>query len=187
MDVKVQIEEAKREEEVLKNQLIEKDELSLKMEMEIMDLRKKSKLKDSSTILNEILDSQKPFNDKTGLGYNRLKEPSGSGKHDMTPFFVKEKGKELIQNVEKEHKQTRSCCQNSPEENVASKGKHCTRTPSIESKVVDQEHKKKTPPDITSARKSQEFRYEHPSMVIVFLVTILVIKLSNVRIIIQRA
>ncbi len=35
MDLKFHIEEAKRAEEVLKNHLIEKDELSLKMEMEI--------------------------------------------------------------------------------------------------------------------------------------------------------
>lgn len=104
MNLKVQIEEAKRAEEVLKNQLVEKEGSYLKMEMEIMDLRKNTthnKIINSSTILNEILDSQKTSRDKSGLGYNRMKEASGSGKrtsdykYDMTPFFVKEKGEEL--------------------------------------------------------------------------------------------
>ena len=45
------------------------------MEVEFVDLIKKveksNKFLNSSTILNEILDSQRSPNDKSGLGYNK--------------------------------------------------------------------------------------------------------------------
>jgi hypothetical protein len=54
---------AKRVEELLKNQLDEKEESCHKLEAEVVDLRKKveksNKFLNSSTILNEILDSQR--------------------------------------------------------------------------------------------------------------------------------
>ena len=60
----------------MKDQLDEKERTCQKLEMEVVDLRKKdeknvvhAKFKNSSTILGEILDCQgSPF-DKTGLGY----------------------------------------------------------------------------------------------------------------------
>jgi hypothetical protein len=73
--LKTQIEEAKRVEELLKNQVNEKEESCHKLEAKVVDLRKKlenpNKLLNSSTVLNEILDSQRSPNDKSGLGYNK--------------------------------------------------------------------------------------------------------------------
>ena len=97
--LKTQVEEARRIEEVLKDQLDEKERTCQKLEMEVVDLRKKdekndahAKFKNSSTILGEILDYQiSPF-DKTGLGYNKeTKEaevdmnPSSSRVESNTP------------------------------------------------------------------------------------------------------
>jgi hypothetical protein len=73
--LKTQIEEAKRVEELLKNQVNEKEESCHKLENEVVDLRKKveksNKFLNSSTTLNEILDSQRSPNDKLGLGYKK--------------------------------------------------------------------------------------------------------------------
>jgi hypothetical protein len=56
--LKTQIEEAKTIEELLKNQINEKEESCCKLEADIVDLRKKveksNKLLNSSLILNEI-------------------------------------------------------------------------------------------------------------------------------------
>jgi len=173
MNLKVQTEEAKRIGEVLRNQLVEKENSCHKMETEIMDLRRKAtthnRIIDSSAKLNEILDSQKSSNDKSGLGYNKVKEPSGSGKGTLeykTPLFVKEKVKELFSNVAEDGcQQKSSSCQDPLEEDVTLKWKHGT-----EDKIygADQEHtliddqKKEALSDRTSARKNQTFRYEHP-------------------------
>jgi hypothetical protein len=71
--LKTQIEEAKRIEELLKNQINEKEESCCKLEAEIVDLRKKvensNKFLNSSLILDEILESQRSPYDKSGLGY----------------------------------------------------------------------------------------------------------------------
>jgi hypothetical protein len=73
--LKTQPEEAKRVEELLKNQVNEKEESCHKLESEVVDLRNKvdksNKFLNSSTILNGILDSQISPNDKSGLGYNK--------------------------------------------------------------------------------------------------------------------
>ena len=76
--LKTQVEEARRIEETLKDQLDEKDRTCHKLEMEVIDLRKKdekndvhAKFKNSSTILGEILDCQRSPFDKIGLGYNK--------------------------------------------------------------------------------------------------------------------
>ena len=70
--LKTQIEEAKRIEELLKNQINEKEESCCKLEAEIVDLRKKvensNKFLNSSLILSEILESQISPYDKLGLG-----------------------------------------------------------------------------------------------------------------------
>jgi hypothetical protein len=62
----------------LKNQVNEKEESCHKLEDEVVDLRKKLekpnthiKFMNSSTILDEILDSQRYPNDKSCLGYNK--------------------------------------------------------------------------------------------------------------------
>lgn len=61
--LKTQVEEVRRIEEILKDQFDEKDRTCQKLEMEVVDIRKKdekidvhAKFKNSSTILGEILD-----------------------------------------------------------------------------------------------------------------------------------
>jgi hypothetical protein len=75
LSIKTQIEEAKRVEELLKNQVNEKEESCHKLEAEVVDLRKKveksNKFFNISQILNEILESQRSPNDKLGLRYKR--------------------------------------------------------------------------------------------------------------------
>ena len=63
-DLKIQLEEAKRREEVLKNHLDEKEKTCEHLEMEVVGLKKKIeksnvhvKFTNSSVILDEILDS----------------------------------------------------------------------------------------------------------------------------------
>ena len=69
--LKTQIEEAKRIEELLKNQINEKEEPCCKLEAEIVDIRKKveksNKFFKSSRILDEILESQRSPCDKSVL------------------------------------------------------------------------------------------------------------------------
>jgi hypothetical protein len=90
--LKTQIEEAKRTEELLKNQINEKEESCCKLEDEIVDLRKKvensNKLLNSSLILDEILESQRSPYDKSGLGCkgeDTHAEASTSKKHEVNP------------------------------------------------------------------------------------------------------
>jgi hypothetical protein len=95
--LKTQIEEAKMVEELLKNQVDENEESCHKLEAEVVDLRKKieksNKFLNSSTILNEILDSQRSPNDKSGLGYKKKTthvEASTSKKHEVSPSLSKD-------------------------------------------------------------------------------------------------
>jgi hypothetical protein len=81
----------------LRNQINEKEELCHKLEAEVVDLRKKvensNKFLNSSTILNEILDSQRSPNDKSGLGYKKETthvEASTSKKHEVSPSLSKD-------------------------------------------------------------------------------------------------
>jgi hypothetical protein len=90
--LKIQIEEAKRIEELLKNQINEKEDSCCKLEAEIVDLRKKvensNKFLNSSLILDEILESQRSPYDKLGLGYkgeDTHTEASTSKKHEVNP------------------------------------------------------------------------------------------------------
>jgi hypothetical protein len=84
-------------EELLKNQVNEKEESCHKLEDEVGDLRKKvensNKFLNSSTILNEILDSQRSPNDKSGFGYKKEAihvEASNSKKHEVIPSLSKD-------------------------------------------------------------------------------------------------
>ena len=77
VDLKIQLEEAKMMKDVLMNQLNERDKTCERLEMEVVDLRKKNekssayvKLNNNSAILNKILSCQRSPFDKTGLGYN---------------------------------------------------------------------------------------------------------------------
>jgi hypothetical protein len=90
--LKTQIEEAKIIEELLKIQINEKEESCCNLEAEIVDLRKKveksNKFLNSSRILDEILESQRPPCDKSGLGYkgeDTHVEASTSKKHEVSP------------------------------------------------------------------------------------------------------
>jgi hypothetical protein len=67
------------------------------LEDEVVYLRKKvensNKFLNSSKILNEILDSQRSPNDKSGLGYNKESthvEESSSKKHEVNPSLSKD-------------------------------------------------------------------------------------------------
>jgi hypothetical protein len=95
--LKTQIEEAKRVEELLKNQVNEKEKSCHKLEVEVVDLRKKveksNKFLNSSQILNEILESRRPPNDQSGLGYKREDthvEASTSKNHEVSPSLSKD-------------------------------------------------------------------------------------------------
>ena len=74
-DLKTHLEESKRIEEILKDQLEEKEQAIQKLEMEVVGLRKKGEkvdayvnFKDSSVVLDKILDCQRYSCDKIGFG-----------------------------------------------------------------------------------------------------------------------
>jgi hypothetical protein len=76
-NLKVQIEEDKRIEEALKEQLEEKDKIIGNLEAEIVTLRndiQKKNMQNSSKFLDDIISSQKPHLDKSRLGYNQKKK-----------------------------------------------------------------------------------------------------------------
>ena len=82
MDLKNQLQEAKKTEEYIVVLLKERIQYSEKLEKDIIQLRKavdekyiKSKFENNSRILDDILSIQRPSNDKTGLGYDKVKEP----------------------------------------------------------------------------------------------------------------
>ena len=80
-NLKVQIEEVKRIEESLKEQLEERDMIIENLEVEIVTLRKdlqKKNMRNSSKFLNDIISSQRPNHDKSGLGYNQTEKGSSS-------------------------------------------------------------------------------------------------------------
>jgi hypothetical protein len=79
--LKVQIEEDKRIEEALKEQLEGKDRIIGNLEAEIVTLRKdiqKKNMQNSSKVLDDIISSQKSYLDKSGLGYNQTEKGSSS-------------------------------------------------------------------------------------------------------------
>jgi hypothetical protein len=79
--LKVQIEEDKRIEEALKEQLEEKDKIIGNLEAEVVTLRndiQKKNMQNSSKVLDDIISSQKSHLDKSGLGYNQTEKGSSS-------------------------------------------------------------------------------------------------------------
>ena len=79
--MKVQLEEYKRIEETLKEQLEEKDKIIGNLEAEIVILRKdlqKKNMQNSSKVLDDIISRQKSYLDKSGLGYNQTEKGSSS-------------------------------------------------------------------------------------------------------------
>jgi hypothetical protein len=81
MKLKVQIEEDKIIEEALKEQLEERDRIIGNLEAEIVTLRKDIQNKNTqnnSKVLDDIISSQKPHQDKSGLGYNQIEKGSSS-------------------------------------------------------------------------------------------------------------
>jgi chromosome segregation ATPase len=95
-NLKIQLEEAKRREEVVRNQLDRKEEYCHELEAELVNLRKKveksdtqNKFLNNSMILDEILDSQRSPYDKYGLRYNK-EEINTPKKSDEGPPFVKD-------------------------------------------------------------------------------------------------
>jgi hypothetical protein len=80
-DLKVQIEEDKIIEEALKEHLEERDRIIENLEAEIVTLRKdlqKKNMQNNSKVLDNIISSQKPHHDKSGLGYNQTEKGSRS-------------------------------------------------------------------------------------------------------------
>jgi predicted RNase H-like nuclease (RuvC/YqgF family) len=76
-NLKVQIEEDKRVEEALKEQLEERDKIIGNLEAKIVTLRKdlqKKNMQNNSKILDDIINSKKPHHDKSELGYNPKKK-----------------------------------------------------------------------------------------------------------------
>ena len=70
----------------MKDQLDEKDKDCHKLEIEVVELRKKAeqseaheKFKSNSSILDEILECQRSPFDKTGLGYGKTKKETEEG------------------------------------------------------------------------------------------------------------
>jgi hypothetical protein len=79
--LKVQIEEDKRIEETLKEQLEENDKIIGNLEAKIVTLRKdiqKKNMHNSSKVLDDIIGSKKSHLDKSRLGYNQTKKGSSS-------------------------------------------------------------------------------------------------------------
>jgi hypothetical protein len=77
----VQIEEDKRIEEVVKEQLEEKDRIIKNLEAKIVTLRKdiqKKNMQNNSKVLDDIINSKKSHLDKSKLGYNQTEKRSSS-------------------------------------------------------------------------------------------------------------
>jgi hypothetical protein len=73
-NLKVQIEEDKKIEEALKEQLEGRDMIIGNLEAKIVTLRKdlqNKNMQNNSKVLNDIISGQKPHHDKSGFGYNQ--------------------------------------------------------------------------------------------------------------------
>jgi hypothetical protein len=80
-NLKVQIEEDKRIEEALKEQLEGRDMIIENLEAKIVTLRKdlqKKNMENNSKVLNDNIISQRPNHDKYRLGYNQKENGSSS-------------------------------------------------------------------------------------------------------------
>ena len=76
-NLKVQIEEDKRIEEGLKEQLEERDKIIGKIVTLRKDIQKQN-MQNNSKVLDDIISSQKPHHDKSRLGYNHTRNVSRS-------------------------------------------------------------------------------------------------------------
>jgi hypothetical protein len=80
-NLKVQIEEYKRIEETLKEQLEGRYKIIENLEVEIVTLKKdlqKKNMHNNSKFLNDIINSQRPNHEKYGLGYNQTEKGRSS-------------------------------------------------------------------------------------------------------------
>jgi hypothetical protein len=98
-NLKVQIEEDKRVEEALKEQLEERDRIIGNLEAEIVTLRKdlqKKNMQNNSKVLDDIISSQKPHHDKSDLDTIRQKRDQApkqqSKKHIQKSMQKQSKG-----------------------------------------------------------------------------------------------
>jgi predicted RNase H-like nuclease (RuvC/YqgF family) len=76
-ELKVQIEGYKIIEESLKEKLEERDKIIGNLEAEIVTLRKdlqNKNMQNNSKVLDDIISSQMPNHDKSGLGYNQTEK-----------------------------------------------------------------------------------------------------------------
>ena len=81
--LKIQVEEDKIIEEALKEQLEEKYSIIGDLEAKIVTLRKdlqNKNMQNNSKILDDIISSQRPNHDKSGLRYNHTEKDSSSKK-----------------------------------------------------------------------------------------------------------
>jgi hypothetical protein len=80
--LKVQVEEDRRIEEILRSQLAEKEKMIERLEAEAITLRKylqkKDMQQDSTKTLDKIINNQRPYYDRSGLGYNQMQTEKGS-------------------------------------------------------------------------------------------------------------
>jgi hypothetical protein len=80
-NLKLQIEEDKRIEEALKQQLEGRDRITGNLEAQIVTLRKdiqNKNMQNNSKVLNGIINSEKSDHDKSRLGYNHKEKGSSS-------------------------------------------------------------------------------------------------------------
>jgi hypothetical protein len=78
MKLNIQVEEDIRIEETLRSQLEEKEKMIESLEEEIVTMRKYLQQQNSTKILDEIINNQRPYYDRSRLGYNQMHTEKGS-------------------------------------------------------------------------------------------------------------
>jgi hypothetical protein len=88
--LKIQVEEDKRIKESLICQLDEKEKMIEGLEEEIVTLRKYLQKKDmqhnKTKVLDEIISNQRPYHDKSRLGYNQIEKGSSFKKKEQRRY-----------------------------------------------------------------------------------------------------
>jgi hypothetical protein len=111
-NLKVQIEEDKRFEESLKEQLEERDRIIGNLEGEIVTLRndiQKKNMKNNSKILDDIISSSKPHHDKSRLGYNQKERGSSSRTTEQETY-----PKRYAETIKRDRNIYKVYCRNTP-------------------------------------------------------------------------
>ena len=97
LDLKTQLEEAKRIEEALRNQSEEKEVTNQKHEFEIVNLRKKiekskhhEKFNNSSVMLDKLFYCQRSPFDKSGLGFRKVEDKLSPKTPNVGPSMTKD-------------------------------------------------------------------------------------------------